>query len=833
MRVAIIGNPNTGKTTLFNALTGLRQRVGNYPGVTVAKKSGRLALHDGTAVEIIDLPGIYSLGAQSLDERVALDVLCNHVADTPPPDALLVVCDVTNLLRNLFLPSQLAELGIPMVIALNHADEARKRGMKVDVQLLSQRLGGVPVVLCSAAHAEGVADVRAALQSVRTNPVKPARVVWDPAVLDAISGVRDAIERVTGKCLPPAEVQRVLFDANSPVLDRLAWPQEKRDPVLHEARELIRRAGYNPFAVEALRHYDRLRGVIAGVIGKDVAVDNGEHANKVQAFLHRLGASFAMIAVLALLGWWITPAGARLTFDLGRLGLDWKAALGLPAVCVVAGIAAVFGFLFTECARDSVKTSKRRNEPITTTGVIDSVLLHRFWGVVIFIGASFLVFMAIFRLASFPMDWISAGVDAAKAGVGGLAWLADKPMLNSLLTTGVVGGVGAFLVFLPQILILFFFISLLEDTGYMARAAFLMDKLFSWCGLNGKSFVPLLSGYACAVPSIMGTRTIEDPKARAATAFVVPFMSCSARFPVYALMIGAFVTPKYGALTGSLVMVGMHMLGIAVAVPTAFIATRVLLKVRPQPFVLEMPRYQRPRIKDTLWRMFTSAREFVQRAGTIIFAISVIIWALTWFPHSDEVAAKVKSEYAAELATEKSVSPEAAVALIEAPAPAGEKPDDAPAAPAEIFEKRLAGAHMENSYLGRFGKTVQPVFDPAGFDWKTTVGVLASFPAREVIVSTLGITYSLGEGEDEESGDLREVMAKSVWQDGPRKGTPIFTVPVAIALMAFFALCSQCGATLATLARELGTRWAVASFLYMTVLAWLSAVAIYQIGSRL
>jgi ferrous iron transport protein B len=744
MRVAIIGNPNTGKTTLFNALTGLRQRVGNYPGVTVAKKSGRLTLGDGTAVEIIDLPGIYSLGAQSLDERVALDVLCNHVADTPPPDALLVVCDVTNLLRNLFLPAQLAELGIPMVIALNHADEARKRGMRVDANLLSQRLGGVPVVLCSAAHAEGIADVRAALQSLRANPVKPSRVTWDPAVLTAIAGVRDAIERDTGKCLPAAEVQRVLFDANSPVLERLAWPPEKRDPVLHEARETIRRAGYNPFAVEALKHYDRLRTILAGVV--------------------------------------------------------------------------------TEGDKSATLTHK-----------IDAVLLHRFWGAVIFIAASFLVFMAIFRLASFPMDWISAGVEWASGAVGGLAWLADKPMLNSLLTTGVVGGVGAFLVFLPQILILFFFISLLEDTGYMARAAFLMDKLFSWCGLNGKSFVPLLSGYACAVPSIMGTRTIEDPKARAATAFVVPFMSCSARFPVYALMIGAFVAPRYGAFVGSLVMVGMHMLGVAVAVPTAFVATRFILKVRPQPFVLEMPRYQRPRMKDTLWRMFVSAREFVQRAGTIIFAISVIIWALTWFPHDDAVESREKTAYAAELAVEKSVSREEAVKLIEAAEPVEPAAEvaDAPAPPAAIFGKRLAGAYMEDSYLGRFGKSVQPIFDPAGFDWKITVGVLASFPAREVIVSTLGITYSLGEDADEESGDLREVMARSVWQDGPRKGTPIFTIPVALALMAFFALCSQCGATLATLARELGTRWAVASFLYMTVLAWLSAVAIYQVGSRL
>lgn len=746
MRIAIIGNPNTGKTTLFNALTGLRQRVGNYPGVTVAKKSGRLTLADGTTAELIDLPGIYSLAAQSLDERVALDVLCNHVADTPRPDALLVVCDAANLLRNLFLPSQLAELGIPLVIVLNHMDEARKRGMSVNPALLSRRLGGVPVVLCSAAKAEGVSEVRAALLALKADPKRATRVDWPAAVRAAVATVDAALRADTGAALPEAEVQRILFDANSPVLERIAWPAARREAVLREARERIRHAGFNPFAVEALLHYGRLQAVLDGVVGEGV--------------------------------------------------------------------------------RESTLTKR-----------LDAVLLHRFWGAVIFLGSSFLVFLSIFWLAKFPMEGISAGVEWAKGGVGGLAWLADKPMLHSLLADGVVGGVGAFLVFLPQILILFFFISLLEDSGYMARAAFIMDKLFSWCGLNGKSFVPLLSGYACAVPSILGARTIEDPKARAATAFIVPFMSCSARFPVYALMIAAFVTPKYGALAGSLVMVGMHLVGLLVAVPTAFVVTRFFLHVRPQPFVLEMPRYQMPRLRDTVWRMWQNAREFIEKAGTVIFAITVVIWALSWFPRDAAVADRVKAAYVGELAAARGIARAEAEKLAEAPAPApaAGAAEDAPkaVAPAEELARRTAAAYVEDSYLGRFGKTVQPVFDPAGFDWKITVGVLASFPAREVIVSTLGITYSLGEGVEAESDDLRTVLAGSVWQDGPRRGTPVFTLPVAIALMVFFALCSQCGSTLATLARESGTRWAVASFLYMTTLAWLAAVACYQIGSRL
>ena len=736
MRVAIIGNPNTGKTTLFNALTGLRQRVGNYPGVTVSKKSGHFGLSDGTRVELIDLPGIYSLAAQSLDERVALDVLCNHVADTPRPDALLVVCDATNLLRNLFLPSQLAELGLPVVLALNHMDEARRRGMSIDAALLSRRLGGVPVVLCSAAHAEGIADIRAALLALKLNPVSPARVEWPEAVRTSLAQVGAALRKDSGADLPEAELQRVLFDANSPVLERLRWEAASREPVLREARERIRQAGYNPFAVEALLHYGRLQTALRGVVTEG----------------------------------------------------------------------------------DNEASLTRR---------LDAVLLHRFWGVVFFVFATLGVFLSIFWLAKFPMDLVSGLVDGVKSSVGALAFLSDKPMLQSLLTDGVIGGVGAFLVFLPQILILFFFISLLENTGYMARAAFLMDKLFSWCGLNGKSFVPLLSGYACSVPSIMATRTIEDPKARAATAFVVPFMSCSARFPVYALMIAAFITPRYGAWGGALAMAGMHLLGLLVAVPTAFVLTRFVLRTRPSPFVLEMPRYQLPRMKDTVWLMWQNAREFIAKAGTLIFAITVAVWALSWFPRDAEVESKTRAAYVAEVATRENIPATAVESRLAAPST-----ESAPNAAAAELERLTASAYIEDSYRGRFGKCVQPVFAPAGFDWKITVGVLASFPAREVIVSTLGITYALGDEADESSEDLRAVMAKAVWPEGPKKGTPIFTVPVAFAVMAFFALCSQCGATLATLAKESGPRWALASFLYMTGLAWLAAVACYQIGSR-
>ncbi|MFM7209435.1 MAG: nucleoside recognition domain-containing protein, partial [Verrucomicrobiota bacterium] len=373
---------------------------------------------------------------------------------------------------------------------------------------------------------------------------------------------------------------------------------------------------------------------------------------------------------------------------------------------------------------------------------------------------------------------------------------------QSLVSDGIIGGVGAFLAFLPQILILFLFVGILEDSGYMARAAFIMDRLFSWCGLSGKSFVPLLSGFACAIPGLLSTRTIEDPKARLATAFAVPFMSCSARFPVYALMCSAFIGPAYGPGWESAAMVGMHCVGLLFAVPVAFILTRFVLRVRPQPFVLELPRYQLPKPRDVLWRMWQNAAEFVSKAGTVIFAITVIVWALSYFPRDPAVAERVR---AAE-----------------------------PSLTGEALERRVQAAYVEQSWMGRFGKAVQPVFDPCGFDWKITVGVLASFPAREVIVSTLGVTYSLGEGAETDSAQLRTAMQSARWQEGPRAGSPIFSLAAVLALMVFFALCSQCGATVATLAQETGGwKWAFASFATMTLLAWLAATGVYQAVIRL
>jgi ferrous iron transport protein B len=707
--VALVGNPNTGKSTLFNALTGLRQRVGNYPGVTVARKSGTCDLGDGQKVELVDLPGLYSLAAASPDEQVVIDALSGNIAGDRRPDAVVLVVDATNLLRNLFLASQVAELGLPVVLVLNQADVAKEQGLRIDTELLSRRLGGVPVILTSAWKGEGIPEVRRGLSEALTRRAPMKRVVWPTDIAGALADVAEAASADTGKAITAADAQRLLFDTNPSTADRLGWTAERREKPLRSARDRVRNSGYNPMAAEPLVHYAWLRTALEGVV----------------------------------------------TEGLGKAG---------------------------------------------RTAAVDRLLLHRVLGPILFLGIMLGFFASVFWLAKFPMDWIQTAVDWTKGVVA--PSLAAYPMLQSLVADGILGGVGAFLVFLPQILILFLFIGILEDSGYMARAAFIMDRLFSWCGLNGKSFVPMLSGFACAIPSLLSTRTIEDPKARLATAFVVPFMSCSARFPIYALMCAAFIGPLYGPGWESLVMVGMHCVGLVFAVPTAFVLTRLVLKVKPQPFVLELPRYQMPKPRDVVWRMWQNAAEFVSKAGTVIFAITIVVWALSYFPRDASVAERVRAAH--------------------------------PTESAEKVQARVQAAYVEQSYMGRFGKTIQPIFDPLGFDWKITVGVLASFPAREVIVSTLGVTYSVGEGAEADSQDLRRAMQDAKWSEGPRAGSPIFSLAAVLALMVFFALCSQCGPTIATLAQETGGwKWAAGSFLYMTTLAWVVSMAVYQVVIRL
>ncbi len=675
-RVAVVGNPNTGKSSLFNALTGIRQHVGNYPGITVERKEGVVDLDSGP-VTLIDLPGTYSLASASVDEQVVIDVLGGRLQGTPRPDAVICVVDASNLRRNLFLASQVGETGLPVVLALNMADEAERRGIRIDVAALERNLG-VPVLPTVATKGKGVAELKAALQRAIGAPGRFSPVPWPPEVLEARSGLPGGSD---------AERNRVLFDVEGP------------EPAGRLARERLEKAGLDPVSTEAVLRYRHIDALLKGVLSK------------------------------------------------GAVGAKPYA--------------------------------------------VDRVLTHRFWGLLIFAALMFLVFSSVYWVAKPLMDGIDGLFGALSSWVGDR--LVGRPLLQSLVTDGIIAGVGGVIVFLPQILILFLFIAILEDSGYMARAAFLMDKVFSWTGLNGKSFVPMLSSFACAVPSILATRTIEDPKARLGTILVAPLMSCSARLPVYTLLIGAFIEPRFGRWWGGVTNFALYMLGMLTALPVAFVVNRFIFKLRSLPFILEMPPYRAPHPGSVVRRMWFSGREFVVRAGTVIFAISIIIWALTSFPRPAELRAQVERGLPA-------------------------------TATSDERDRAVKGAVLEQSYMGRLGKAVQPVFGLAGFDWRITVAVLSAFPAREVMVSTLGILFAAE--EDEQNVSLREKLASATRLDGSR----LFTPWVAVAVMVFFAYCLQCGSTVAVMARESNWRWAGFAFAYMTGLAWLGAVATYQLG---
>lgn len=717
--IAIVGNPNVGKTEIFNALTGLAQTTGNYPGVTVTRKHGALNLN-GTTAELIDLPGTYSLAARSPDEMVVADVLLGQQEGELDIGAILVVVDASNLERNLYLVSQLQDFGKPLIIALNMMDIAERRCLVIHVDTLSEELG-VPVVPVCAHKRIGTEMLkRTVALTLEGNTANGGQRTKFPdafeSAVDALTqDLADRQEQI-GRVIPRLEAFRLLVDRGGYAERRLA----------HDAGEDI---------IEVLETHRR-RAVYRGSLA-------GEEA------LHRYAWAHEIVS----------------------------AAVEKPSV-----------------------------PPPSHSSKIDNIITHKVYGTALFALVMLVVFQAIFSWAGPLMDLI----DGSFAWLGGTVtqWMPEG-VLRSLVVDGVIAGVGGVVIFLPQILVLSFFIALLQDCGYMARAAFLMDRLFSWCGLSGQSFIPMLSSFACAIPGVMATRTIENRKDRLATMMVAPLMSCSARLPIYVIMIAAFIPGA--TLVGDfvniqgLVLFAMYLLGVVIAIPMAWLLKKTLLKGETPPFVLELPSYKVPRLRSVVHKVFLQGKEFLYRAGTTIFTVAILVWALAYFPHSASVTQTFDA------------------ARAEATEGIADGPEREEALARLHLDER--GAHLENSFLGAFGHRIEPLVRPLGWDWRIGTAVIASFPAREIIVATLGTIFNLGEDEDETSEGLRDALQNAKWPSG----APLFNIPVALSIMVFFALCCQCAATLVMLRRETNTwRWPAFAFAYMTGLAYVCAFIVYR-----
>ena len=706
--IAVVGNPNCGKSTLFNRVTGLHQRTANYPGVTVEKRIGKITL--GSKVfGLIDLPGIYSLSPYAMDERIVVDVLLGRMPGTPQPDLILAVVDSTRLYQGLYLLQQLAELGRPMVVALTMADDAVEKRISIDGDALGARLGGIPVCRVVAPTGEGLAELRSRIAEAADRAPSKAPSFWPALRRSAV-----AISREPGaSAIPLVEIERALIDDDPVAVGVLRQTLGSGADARLVAQRKSLCGEQPPLAVESRERYRWIAEVLPELQAK-------------------------------------APAPLRWK----RRIVDWI------------------------------------NRPYPAA--------------ILFLGLMATIFQAVFAWATPMMDLI----DAAAGGLG--VWVQNTlppGVVASFLADGVIAGVGSVIIFLPQILILFLFIILMEDTGYLARTAFLMDRAMRAVGLSGQSVIPLLSGFACAVPSIMATRVIPNRRDRIATIMAAPFMTCSARLPIYALLIAAFVPDLsigFANLQG-LVLFGLYLLGIVGGVGTVLLLKRSALRGPKPTFILALPEFRVPNLRTVLIKLVDRASVFLRRAGTVIFLVAVMVWALAYFPRSDGIESqRVDAQVEAQAALQGEVL----------------------AAETVRIDNEAAAAQLAQSWLGRMGQWVEPVFEPLGWDWRVSAAVIAGFPAREVVVAVLGTIYAVGSEADESS--LADRLTSATWPDG----RTVFTLPMVLGLLVFYAWCLQCAATLAVIKRETNTwRWPVFAWAYMTALGYLGALLIFQIGS--
>jgi ferrous iron transport protein B len=758
--IVLTGNPNCGKTTLFNALTGLRAKVGNYAGVTVERKEGRLlGAPAGLNARVLDLPGTYSLSPHSLDEQISRDVLFNRLPELPPPAVLAVVVDASNLQRNLYYATQVIELGYPTLIVLNMIDVAENNGHHIDAGKLADELG-VPVLPIVASQGQGLPELRQAMiASIQQRPCpKPRRFGDLPPPLE-----REAADLAA------------LLTATSPERRRQANAEALL--ILSNEKALVSSPQYYPATIQ-------------------------------QA---------------------VTAARQR----LDQAEVDWR---GAPIEARYVRVSDIQRAVTTELAAPGETFSDK----------LDRVLTHKVWGTIIFIAIMTAMFQSIFTFARIPMDALQTAVDWLGRAVGGMIPAGD---LNSLLVNGIIAGVGAVVVFLPQILLLFLFIGFLEDTGYMARAAFLMDRLMSKVGLHGKSFIPMLSSFACAIPGIMATRTIESPKDRLVTILVSPLMSCSARLPVYTLLIAACIPNLtvlgFLKLTG-LTMLAMYLLGIVVALLMAWLFKKTLLRGEPPLLIMELPPYKRPLLRVVVRHMWDRSKLFLRRAGTVILGINILLWFLATYPHN----ARLDREFAAKRAA-LSMAANPGVADGTAHSGTGKdattsdgssalpvpSDDQSPSANSPLsiadqmaaLDTQEASLRLQQSYAGHLGRLIEPAIAPLGFDWKMGIGIVSSFAAREVFVSTMSTVYNVGKPGRSDAG--MSGMVKTLRDQRRPDGTQVYTALTALTLMVFYVFALQCVSTVAIVRRETNSwKWPLFQWFYMGILAWGLAFLTCHVG---
>ncbi|MBT1698583.1 ferrous iron transport protein B [Fulvivirgaceae bacterium PWU4] len=699
-KIALLGNPNSGKSSLFNQLTGLNQKIGNFPGVTVDKRSGHCALPDGTSAEVIDLPGIYSIYPRSLDEQIVAEVLLDHHSETTP-DKIVVTADATNLKRGLLLLTQITDIGLPTILALNMMDLVAKAGINYDLKKLSQRLG-VPVVPINARNGIGLDELKKVLSQPLSAPQKSVFNIWD----DAKAPVKELREK-TG------------VDNDYEAYQFLEQPKSLK--FLSKEKQLVVdqiRSSYNFFpgkfqGAETIQRYSVIQDLLNEVILK-----TADHS--------------------------------------------WK----------------------------------------NYSGKLDRIMTHKVWGYLIFFAILFLIFQAIFAWATVPMDFIDAQFANLSSYLSSI--LPDGP-LTSLLSDGIVPGIGGILIFIPQIAILFAFISVLEESGYMARVVFLMDKIMRKFGLNGKSVVPLMSGVACAIPAIMATRTIDNWKERTITIFVTPLMSCSARLPVFTILI-ALIVPNQRALgffnLQGLALMGLYLLGFVAAIGSAWVM-KFLIRVKERSYlIMELPTYRVPKWSNVGYTIIEKTKAFVLEAGKVIMAISIVLWVLASYGPGDKLAN----------ARENVLNESQNLRLTE-----------------QGLEDRIAAYKLEHSYAGIIGKAIEPAIKPLGYDWKIGIALITSFAAREVFVGTMATIYSIGSVSDEDNATIKTRLKEEI---NPDTGGPRFTPAVGFSLLIFYTFAMQCMSTLAVVYRETkGWKWPALQLAYMTSLAYVCAFAVYQMLS--